>query len=192
MKTQRPRSNQPIPEIAKKVFQGKVFAVYQWPQIQFDGSTSTFEKVKRNDTVSVLPITADNKIVLTQQEQPGTKPFIDSIGGEIDRHETPLQAAKRELLEESGYEAKEFKLWYAIQPVGKVDWAIYFFIAKQLKKVGPANLDAGEKIKLIYISFAEFLKIVVKDNFRDTETTLKILLAKEEGQLSTIQSLFTR
>ncbi len=53
----------------------------------------------------VLP---DGRIILTEQEQPGKEPFIAACGGRVDEGEEILTAAKRELLEESGYEAKEF------------------------------------------------------------------------------------
>jgi len=104
MEIKRPPNKQPIPEYAKCVFNGIIFDVYQWQQKQFDGTTATFEKLKRPDTVMLLPVTNDKKIVITEQEQPGKQPFIGSIGGRVDPGEDILTAAKRELLEESGYE----------------------------------------------------------------------------------------
>jgi 8-oxo-dGTP pyrophosphatase MutT (NUDIX family) len=57
-----------------------------------------------------------------------------------------LTAAKRELLEESGYEADEFVLWDAQHPVIKIDWVVYTFVAKGLRKVADLRLDGGERI----------------------------------------------
>ncbi len=99
-------SKQPLPSNAKKVFKGIVFDTYQWPIKGYDGSTKIFEKIKRQNTAMVLPITRDGKIIITYQQQPGKKPFLGLVGGRIDRNETPLQAVKRELLEETGYQAK--------------------------------------------------------------------------------------
>src|SRR6266567_3374658 len=98
MKIKRPRSLQPMPKEVKKVFSGVLFDVYQWQQKQYDGSYKTFEKIKRSDTVTVIPITNDRKIILTEQEQPATDPFIGFPGGVIDLDEDPLETAKRELL----------------------------------------------------------------------------------------------
>lgn len=74
-------SLQPLPAHAKKVFQGKIFAVYQWEQALYDGSTAIFEKLARADAASVIPVTTDKKIIVTEQEQPSLKPFWGTIGG---------------------------------------------------------------------------------------------------------------
>ena len=174
MKIKRPESVRPIPKHAKRVFKGVMFDTYQWEQELFDGSTATFEKVKRPDTVNVIPITDEGKIIVTEQEQPGERPFISTLGGRIDEGEDPLGAVKRELLEESGYEAGKFTLWYAVQPLAKVDWAVYIFIAKDLNKKQDAQPDAGEKIKLMYLTFDKFVDLAAQERFRDGEIALKI------------------
>ena len=150
MKIDRPKSKQPIPPNAKKVFKGVLFDVYQWEQEMYDGTKATFEKLKRPDTVVVFAVLPDGKILLTEQEQPGKKPFIGATGGRVDEGEDILSAAKRELLEESGYEAEEFILWDSQHPISKMEWIVYTFIAKGLKKVAEMDLDGGEKIKLLH------------------------------------------
>src|SRR3989339_528828 len=86
----------------------------------------------------------EGRIILTKQEQPGKEPFIGTTGGRVDEGEDILSAAKRELLEESGYEAEEFILWDAQHPTSKIDWVVYTFIAKGLRKIDEAHLDSGE------------------------------------------------
>lgn len=159
MEIKRPLSKQPIPEYAKKVFAGKIFYVYQWDQELYDGSSATFEKLKRPDSTVVYPVLPDGRILLLKQEQPGRELFISTAGGRVDEGEEILAAAKRELLEETGYEAEEWVLWDAQHPTSKIDWVIYTFIAKGLKKVADLNLDSGEKIELLPVSFDEFLEI---------------------------------
>ncbi|HEU5187641.1 MAG TPA: NUDIX domain-containing protein, partial [Candidatus Saccharimonadales bacterium] len=95
MDLQRPLPEQPIPDTAKQVFAGRIFDVYQWPQQLYDGTEVTFEAIRRPDSVNILPITSEGKIVLTKQEQPGMEPFIGALGGRVDKDETPLQAAER-------------------------------------------------------------------------------------------------
>ncbi|MBU0975310.1 MAG: NUDIX hydrolase [Patescibacteria group bacterium] len=181
MNIKRPESKQPIPKNAKKVFSGILFDIYQWEQKMFDGSTATFEKAKRPaDSVNVLPITKEGKIILCKQEQPQEIPFISALGGRLDAGESPLDTARRELLEESGYEAKDFILLNATHPDIKVDWVCYTFIARSLKKVSSINSDSGEKISLMEVTFDEYMKIITKDNYRDSEIALFILKAKED------------
>lgn len=178
MKITRPKSKQPLPKKAKKVFSGKIFDVYQWKQKMFDGSEETFEKLKRPDTVIVFPVLDDGKILLTKQQQPGKEPFIGAAGGRVDPGENILTAAKRELLEETGYEAKKYTLWKSVQPISKMEWAVYVFIAKDVKKAAEMNLDAGEKIKLLPVSFDKFMKVVLKSSFMEQEIYSDVLEAK--------------
>ena len=180
MKIERPKSKQPIPENAKRVFKGVVFDVYQWEQKMFDGSVQTFEKLKRPDTVVVFPVLPNRKIILTEQEQPGKAPFIGATGGRVDEGEDILEAAKRELLEESGYVAEEFILWDVQHPTSKLDWVVYTFIAKKIKRVAEPELDAGEKIKLIELTLDELIDIPTRKNiyFAEQEIMLKLTEAK--------------
>ncbi|MEK7496313.1 MAG: NUDIX hydrolase [Patescibacteria group bacterium] len=174
----RPPSKQPIPPHAKKVFSGVMFDVYQWEQEMFDGTKATFEKLKRPDTVVVFPVLPDGGILLTEQEQPGKGSFVGTTGGRVDKGESVITAAKRELLEESGYESEEFILWDARHVTSKIDWVIYTFIAKGLNKVAEMKLDAGEKIILKPVSFDEFMEIAISKNFEEKEIVSKIYEAK--------------
>lgn len=180
MKIERPKSKQPIPKNAKRVFEGVLFDVYQWEQEMFDGTKETFEKLKRPDTVVVFPVLPDGKIILTEQEQPGKIPFIGAAGGRVDEGEDIISAAKRELLEETGYEAKEFILWDVQHPTSKIDWVVYTFIAKGLKKVADLHLDAGEKIKLLPVTLNKLINIATNEckNFYEKEVIVKFYEAK--------------
>src|SRR3989344_7350327 len=121
MKTERPKSKQPMPPDAKLVFKGKIFDVYQWEQTLFDGTKTTFEKLKRADTVVVIPVTAEGKIVLTMQEQPGKTPFLGCAGGRAEAGEDPLAAAGRGLAVETGYEHDELVLLLPLPPTRQPD-----------------------------------------------------------------------
>lgn len=189
MEITRARSKLNIPPHATCVFKGIMLDVYHWEQEMFDGTKSTFEKIKRVDTVNVLPITKDRKIVITRQKQPGMKPFIGSIGGRIDIGEDPLHAAKRELMEEAGMVSDDWKLWLNVQLSSVMDWTIFTFIARNCRVIQPQNLDSGEKIKLLMVSFDEYLKIILDEKYRDRELTLAFLIAKEKGKLGEIKKL---
>ena len=194
MNIERPQSKQPIPENAKCVFKGVIFDVYQWEETMYNGTKRMFEKVKRPDTVTVFPILPDGKILMTQQEQPGKKhSFIAAAGGRIDEGEDVLEAAKRELLEETGYEAEQLILWYALQPTSKVEWAVYIFVAKGLKKVAEMNLDGGEKITLRPTTFEELADIATNDReyFYEKEVNEKFFEAKlDPKKMEELKQLF--
>lgn len=155
----RPTPQQKRAHDAKRVFKGILFDVYQWKQKMFDGSEAVFEQLTRPDTVEVIPILENGKILLVHEEQPGKKAFLSVPGGRMDEGEEPVAAALRELKEETGYVADETELWQAVQPVGKIDWAIYTFIARGCRKVSDVHLDPGERISTQEVSFDEFFKI---------------------------------
>lgn len=144
----------------------------------YDGTTAVFEKLKRPDTVVVFPVLDDGTIVLTEQQQPGKEPFIGAAGGRVDEGEAILDAAQRELLEETGYAADEFILWDAQQPISKIEWAIYTFIAKGVKKVAELNLDAGEKIQLKPVTFDELVTLATGNKFGEKEVVAQFYEAQ--------------
>ncbi len=178
MEITRPKSKQPLPKNAKLVFKGIMFDTYQWEVDGYDGSKKVFEKLRRPDTVAIIPVTEDGRIIVLLQEQPHHLPFLGTPGGRVDEGENVLEAAKRELLEETGYEAKEWILFDAVQPVSKIEWVIYTFIAKGCKKVAEQNLDGAEKIELKFVSFEEFIDLAVNDDKFGDEFRIKILEAK--------------
>lgn len=184
----RPASSQKMPETAKKVFSGKLFDVYQWEQEQFDGTYKTFEKIKRNDTVGIIAVAQDKKILITHQEQPGHELFWGLPGGIVDNGETPLEAGKRELLEETGYISDTWELLSAAQPFSRIDWALFTYIARNCKKVAQPHLDSGEKITLHEVTFEELVQLTKSDDFRDTQLALTFYRAtKEPGGLEKIK-----
>jgi ADP-ribose pyrophosphatase len=179
----RPKLKREIPKKAKKVFEGVIFDVYQWQQKLFDGSFATFEMLRRPDTVDILPVTENGKIVVLEQWQPGKERAIGIPAGRVDEGESVLTAAKRELLEETGYEPRSLELFYTNQPTSFIDWIIFGFVARGCRKVAEQALDAGEKASIKIVDFEEFVRVALRSDFRDTEITMKILEArvKEEG-----------
>ena len=178
MKISRPKSNQPIPEDAKCVFKGVMFEVWQWQQKMYDGSFATFEKVKRLDTVNVIAITKDKKIIVTKQEQPGIKPFYGLPGGRIDEGESVLDAAKRELLEETGHISKDYYLLDSFQILDKLDWASYIIVARNCEKKFALDVDSGEKIELEYFDFDDFINLLFEPDYRDKDVVISFLYQK--------------
>lgn len=148
-----------IPKKAKRVFKGVIFDVYHWPQKIFDGSTRTFERATRKDSVSVLA-TVGNKILLSHQRQPTTGLYIDFFGGRVDEGENAKQTAVRELTEETGLKPRRMILHKVFPTEGHLEFKTYLYIAKDCIKVGEQELDGGEKIKIKSYTFDQFLKLV--------------------------------
>ncbi len=171
------RRTNPIPAHAQMVFKGKIFEVWHWEQKLFDGTTATFERLKRPNTAQVIPVVGD-KILIVDQEQPDTKRFTTIPGGRCDENEDPLVAAKRELLEETGYASDDWKLFREENPVGKMEWTIYTYVARDCRKVQEPQLDAGEKMSERLITFDEFIQLGSSADFYDKELDLELSRAQ--------------
>ena len=184
-----------IPKEATKVFEGRIYDVYQWPQKLFDGSTETFEMLSRADTVKIIVLVnekelkslqnikneqmfmndsdqeADNlscdrrKIIITHQTQPRKDWFYDYPGGRVDAEdESELEAAKRELREETGLVFKNWKLVEVNQPFSKINWLVYTFVASELAAQTQQELDAGEKIEVLAVSLLELQELAKSED----------------------------
>lgn len=188
----RPLSSQPIPTTASCVFEGKLFSVYQWEQTLYDGSITTFEKVKRPDTVLVFATTDNGEILLLTQEQPGhNEPYVGVAGGRIEDGEDPEAAALRELLEETGYTSDDVILWKAEQPLAKIEWAMYTFIARNCRSVSDMKLDAGEKMILKPVTLDELIELGTTDGFYERNVIPDLYKAKHNLSFyKELQSLF--
>lgn len=151
-----------VPKNATRVFKGQIFDVYQWQQEMFDGSFETFEMLKRPDTVKVIAV-VDDQIVILEQQQPDSDIFFDMPGGRHDNPtETEVEAAQREMREETGLSFKDWKLLSVHQPAGKIEQFVYFFLAVNLEKREASTPDAGEKITVRQVSLEELKAMAQK------------------------------
>ena len=184
MRTFTPKNMRLPPPEAKRVFAGVIFDTYQWQQKMFDGSFSTFEMLKRPDTVEVIALKGDRIIVL-EQEQPTLGSFRSLPGGRSDiEGEDELQAAKRETLEETGMRFERWKLLRAVQPHSKIDWVVYTFCADGFLGQDAQALDAGEKITITEWTFEE-----VKHNVEDPKFYIPRDIFRKARSLEELKAL---
>ena len=165
---------------AKIVYNGVIFKVWQWQQELYDGSQTIYESLSRNDTVTMLAITEDKKIIMTKQTQPGRNEFWSFPGGIQDGEESVLQASKRELLEETGYASNEWYFLFAEQFSGKIDWTNFYLVAKNCKLVSAQNLDAGEKINLEFFDSEDLGELIKNEDFRQKDFVIWYLKGGRE------------
>lgn len=145
-----------IPKDAKRVFKGEIFDVYQWEQELFDGSTATYEMLKRPDTVKVIAVDGDSIIVI-EEEQPGGIFRSNSLpGGRVDDGESVYEAVRRELKEEVGLEFRDWHLLQITQREPKIEWFWYTFVAQNKVSEHAVHHDSGERITVKRITYEEF------------------------------------
>ena len=166
-----------IPKEAKLVFEGVNYDVYHWEQEMFDRSVEIYEALKRADTAQVIATRGD-KILIPLEEQPRRAPYFSLFGGRVHKGEDPLDAAKRELLEEAGLVSDHWDLFKIYEPSSKMEWNHFVYIARECKKVAEQKLDPGERIVIKELSFDEFVNILITDDFSSKEVAMDLLRMK--------------
>ena len=181
--------NHKLPKNAKLVFKGVLYDTYQWEQVLFDGSKSTFEKIVRKGSVQLICITKDNKLILYEEEQPHIGSYLSMPGGQIEENDSPLKTAKKELLEETGMTAKSYELYTKTELGKSISWPTYYYICRDCEKIKQPELEAGEKIKPYELEFSEFIKWTQKKEFRNKTFQNMILKILYENKLENFKNL---
>lgn len=181
---------QPLPAHATRVFRGVLFDVYQWEQELFDGSTRTFEKLARSDASIVIPVLEDGRLLITEDEQPGRKKVIAFPGGRSEEGEQPEEVARRELLEETGYEPRSLMHVRSFQPSSKIDWTIHTFIGHGCRKVAEPACEPGERITVRLVTLDELIALADDDRFQNRELQIVLIKARYDAEVrATLEKL---
>ena len=152
-----------------------------WKQhyIMPNGQPKSFEVKHLAETAVILPLTPDHQVVCVSQYRPGPDMVLTELpAGFVDNGEAPLQAAQRELLEETGYTGD-------LQYIGKSFVDAYstairhVFIARDCEKVSEQNLDSSEFIEVKLIQLETFREICLKGQITHGESAF-IALANLE------------
>jgi ADP-ribose pyrophosphatase len=136
-----------------------------------DGGSATREYVLHPGAVAVVPLTDDGRIVLERQYRHATRQVMIEIpAGKLDAGESPLVCGRRELLEETGYVAREWAYAFTTYPtVAYSDEAIEVWFARGLAHRG-AKLDQGEFLEVFTATPQEFLGWCREGRIVDSKT----------------------
>ncbi len=122
-----------------------------------NGAEVDWDLLVAPDAVAVVALTHSQDVVLARQYRPGPNCFLDEIpGGNVNRDETPLEAARRELREETGYAGEVVVIGYAWQgaTITRRKWAA---VATGCRRVSEPSLDPSEEFcETVTLSIPEF------------------------------------
>lgn len=120
------------------------------------------------DWVNVTAITAEGKFVFVRQYRHAFDGVFDELcAGVSEKGEQPVEAARRELLEETGYAGGEWMLTMTIgQNPSTCNNLTYCFLAQGVEKVGSQHLDASEDIEVVLKSEREVYDMLVADEMK--------------------------
>ena len=106
--------------------------------------------IERMDSVQVVAITDEGKLLMVTQERQGTQEMsLEFVAGLMDPGEEPRETAVRELEEETGYRAKQMHElgWYYTDPAIMTN-KVTVFLAEGCAPVGEKDQDEGEDVKV--------------------------------------------
>ena len=161
---------------SENVFDGKLLHVYSDVIELPNGNTSTREYIKHQGAVCVVPVTENMEVVAVKQYRYLIgRVTIEIPAGKLDKGEEPLEAAKRELSEETGVESADIKYVGGLYPsVAYTDEIIHMYIAENLV-YGEAHTDEDEFLNVVKIPLAEFTRMVMDGEIMDAKTMAAIL-----------------
>ena len=163
----------------EEVFSGKLLRVRRDLVRLPDGNQSVREYVRHPGAVVMVALFEDGRVLLERQfRYPHGRDFIELPAGKLEPGEPHLQTAQRELLEETGYVASDWRRLGVLHPsVGYTDEAIELFLAKGLTKK-EARLDDGEFLEVLEVPFGEALAMVRDGRITDAKSIAGLLWVK--------------
>jgi ADP-ribose pyrophosphatase len=163
----------------EQVFDGKLLKVYRDRVRLPDGGEGLREYIRHPGACAVVALFDDGKVVLERQfRYPHGREFIEIPAGKLEPGEPHLETAKRELLEETGYTAAEWKRIGVIHPaIAYTDEAIELYLAKKLTKQ-QRNLDQGEFLEVLTLPFDEAIAMIRDGRITDAKTVSALLLVQ--------------
>ena len=128
------------------------------------GIQDDFYVIETKDWVNIIPLTIDQQVVMVRQYRHGLKKVTLEIpGGLVDTGDTPEEAAARELLEETGFQAEEVVQIGASNPNPAIfNNRCYTFIARNVIKVQDPKPDQTEDIEVVLIPLADIPELIRK------------------------------
>lgn len=140
-----------------------------------NGTTKGYDIVERGPSCHITAVTKAGEVVMVRQFRPGPeRTLTELVAGAVDPGEEPMEAAKRELLEETGYTGDFTSLgeyWISAYVTGKV----HSFLAVNCKKVQEPRPEDDEFLEVVLTSLEELRELAFSGDMSDTAGAYRAL-----------------
>ena len=161
---------------SETVFRGRLLHVKKDTVRLPDGKVSTREYITHPGAVVVIPVFDNGDLLLERQHRyPLRRDFIEFPAGKLDPGEDPLDCARRELREETGYVARTFDYLTTVHPcIGYSDERLIFFLARGLAHEGH-DPDDDEFLEVLRVSRADALAMLDDGRISEAKTVIGLM-----------------
>ena len=177
---------------SKLTFKGRVFNVFTDILEEPDGHRHIKDVVRHNGSVVMLAVDesknpSDPDVILERQYRHAASQYLIELpAGTREPGEAPLAAAKRELIEETGYRAKKWTLLlrYFASPGFLAEW-MQIYLARDIRE-GAATPELDEHIEIIRMPLSQIMKLIAEGKIHDGKTIIGLSLydaSRRDGRL---------
>jgi ADP-ribose pyrophosphatase len=161
---------------SRTIYEGPVFGIRRDEVIEPSGVRATREVITHPGSVVVLPVLPDGRILMIRQYRHATRQYLwELVAGRIDAGESPRKAAARELIEETGYRAKRFRIFLDVFPTpGFLEERMFILLAEGLTP-GVAEPEDDEKIISRAYNRKQLEEMIRRGKLRDAKSIAGIL-----------------
>jgi len=167
---------------SKLAYKGKVFSVFTDTVEEPGGNINVRDVIRHNGSVVILAVDesknpSDPDIIFERQYRHAAGQFLIELpAGRVDHEEATLAAAKRELIEETGYRAKRWTLLtkYFASPGFLGEW-MQIYLARDIRE-GASTPEPDENIEVFRLPLSEALGLVAANKIHDGKTLIGLML----------------
>jgi len=162
------------------IHQGRVFKLVRENVTLENGVTTDLDIIRHPGAAAIVPAYGYDKIILIKQYRHAIGEYIWEIpAGTFDGNEDPLECAKRELLEETGFMANFWEKLGEITPVPAYsDERIHVYFAANLVETNQAlDLDKDEILQVHTLKVTDVLGMIQRGEIKDGKTIASIFMA---------------
>jgi len=160
------------------LYEGRVFKLLRENVTLDNGVTVDLDIIRHPGASAMIPMSGNDNVILIKQYRHAIGDFIWEIpAGTLDPNETPLECAKRELIEETGFSANTWQKLGEITPVpGYSNELIHIFLANDLVPA-EQDLDKDEVLDVHEVPLGKAVEMIHEGAIRDSKTISGLFMA---------------